>query len=180
MFDIYLWSSNDEIQQKCLCLEGFAVKLAIHCLETFVEKLKASLSGSFCSKVGCSLSGNFCSWFGSFLLHLILIHTRLVICLAFMGCSHCPHRHWRLVHMVQCATEIRKWNVCAISDFCSQCAMVLNALCNVLTLEWHIAIAQNGCGTYSCAMSHTSMHRTHMKLHHVNSIIIIHTTYSMW
>ena len=97
----------------------------------------------------------------------------------FNAISYTIAPYLRLVHTVRRETAIRKWNVCAISDFCSHCAMVLDAICNVLTLESHIAITQNGCGTYSYAMSHTSMHRIHMKLHHVNSIIIIHTTYSM-
>ena len=75
---------------------------------------------------------------------------------------------------------IREWNVvCDLWWFCSHGAMNLDAICNVLTLEMHVAITQNGCGTYSCAMLHTSMHHMHMKSHHVNSVINIHTTYFM-
>ena len=58
---------------------------------------------------------------------------------------------------------------------CSHCAMGLDAICNVLTLESHVTIAQNGCGTYSCATSHTHLNCTHMESHHVNSVINIHT-----
>ena len=43
---------------------------------------------------------------------------------------------------------------------CSHSAMGLDAICNVLTLELHIAIAQNGYEAHSCVTSHTSMHRT--------------------
>ena len=59
------------------------------------------------------------------------------------------------------------------------CAIYGDFVYMVLTLDLHIAIAQNGCGTYSCATSHTSMHQTHMKSHHVNSVINMHTTYSI-
>ena len=51
----------------------------------------------------------------------------------------------------------------------------LDVICNVLTLKSHIAIAQNRYGTHSCVTSHTSMHRTQRKSHHVNSVINNHT-----
>ena len=53
--------------------------------------------------------------------------------------------------------------------------MSVDAICNVLALESHIAITQNGCGTYLCVTLHTPVHHTHMKLHHMNTLIDIHT-----
>ena len=44
----------------------------------------------------------------------------------------------------------------------------------------HIAfteIAQNRYGTHSCATSHIPLHCTQSKLHHVNSIINVHTSH---
>ena len=48
-------------------------------------------------------------------------------------------------------------------------------ICNVLTLESHIAIAHNGCGTYSCVMPLTPLYHTNAKLHHVNTSIETNT-----
>ena len=53
--------------------------------------------------------------------------------------------------------------------------MGLDAICNVLTLESHITIAQNRFGTNSYVTSHTSMHGTQSKSHLVNSVINDHT-----
>ena len=63
----------------------------------------------------------------------------------------------------------------AVFGNCSHGVMGYDAICNVLTLESHIAITQNRYGTHSCATSHTSMHRMQSKLHCVNSVINNHT-----
>ena len=52
--------------------------------------------------------------------------------------------------------------------------MGLDGICNVLTLESHIAITQNRYGAHSCVTSHTSMHCTQSKSHCVNSVINNH------
>ena len=57
--------------------------------------------------------------------------------------------------------------------FCAHSVMDLDVICNLLTLELHIAIAQNRYGTHSCATLHTSMHYMQSKSHHVNSLINI-------
>ena len=53
--------------------------------------------------------------------------------------------------------------------------MVVDAICYVFILESHIAIAQNGYGTYSCVTLCTQMHCMDRKSHHVNIIINTHT-----
>ena len=81
---------------------------------------------------------------------------------------------WRSVHTVWFALSVTAvlyaflWN-------CSHDAMGLDAICNILTLELHIAIAQNRYGTHSCVTSHTSMHCAQSKSHHVNSVINNHS-----
>ena len=59
--------------------------------------------------------------------------------------------------------------------YCSHSAMGLDAICNVCTLESHIAITQNRHGTHSCVTLHTSMHHMQSKSHCVNSVINNHT-----
>ena len=72
--------------------------------------------------------------------------------------------------------QFMNWIVaCNLVQMCSHGAMSRDAIRNVLTLESHITIAQNGYGTHSCAASHTSLYQTHAKSHRVNTSIETNT-----
>ena len=58
--------------------------------------------------------------------------------------------------------------------------MGVDAICNVLILESHIAVAQNGYETHSCVTWHTNMYCTQSKSHCVNSVINIHTIHFLY
>ena len=50
--------------------------------------------------------------------------------------------------MCDCDLLYQEMECCLrFSDFCSHGSIGLDAICNVLTLESHIAITQNGCRT---------------------------------